>query len=37
MLFGSRKYKYEVDVWSLGCILVEIATGEQLFAGKSEL
>jgi len=37
MLFGSRKYQYEVDVWSLGCILVELATGEQLFAGKSEL
>jgi serine/threonine protein kinase len=37
MLFGSRKYKYEVDIWSLGCILVELATGQQLFAGKSEL
>lgn len=37
MLFGSRIYKYEVDVWSLGCILVELATGEQLFPGKSEL
>lgn len=37
MLFGSRKYKYEVDIWSLGCILVELATGQQLFAGKGEL
>lgn len=37
MLFGSRIYKYEVDVWSLGCILFELATGEQLFPGKSEL
>lgn len=37
MLFGSRRYEYEVDIWSLGCILVELATGEQLFAGKSEI
>ena len=37
MLFGSRSYKYEIDVWSLGCILFELAAGEQLFPGKTEL
>lgn len=37
MLFGSRNYHYEVDIWSLGCILMELATGEQLFPGKTEL
>lgn len=35
MLFGSRNYQYEVDVWSLGCILMELACGEPLFPGKS--
>ena len=37
MLFGSRNYQYEVDIWSLGCILMELACGEPLFPGKSEL
>jgi serine/threonine protein kinase len=35
MLFGDRQYKYEADIWSVGCILIEIATGEPLFNGKS--
>jgi serine/threonine protein kinase len=35
MLFGDRQYKYEADIWSVGCILMEIATGEPLFNGKS--
>jgi serine/threonine protein kinase len=37
MLYGCRKYKYEVDVWSLGCILMEVATGQPYFDGKSEI
>lgn len=37
MLYGSRKYKFEVDIWSVGCILMEIAAGEPLFNGKSEI
>lgn len=35
MLFGFRKYKYEVDIWSVGCIIMELAVGEPLFNSKS--
>lgn len=37
MLFGFRKYKYEVDIWSVGCILMEVAAGQPLFNSKSEI
>lgn len=37
MLYGSREYKFEVDVWSLGCILMEFACGQVYFDGKSEI
>ncbi|CAD6190477.1 unnamed protein product [Caenorhabditis auriculariae] len=30
-------YDTKIDMWSLGCILVEMHTGEPLFAGSSEL
>ncbi|KAH3756700.1 serine/threonine-protein kinase minibrain [Pelomyxa schiedti] len=29
-------YSYPIDMWSLGCILVELHTGDPLFAGKNE-
>ena len=30
-------YNLAIDMWSLGCILVEIHTGEPLFSGKDQV
>jgi serine/threonine protein kinase len=30
------KYSHEIDMWSLGCILCELATGKPLFPGENE-
>ena len=30
-------YDLSIDMWSLGCILVEMHTGELLFSGKDEV
>ncbi|KAI3437619.1 hypothetical protein D9Q98_000071 [Chlorella vulgaris] len=37
ILLGSPVYSTPVDVWSLGCVLAELATGEPLFLGDSEI
>lgn len=37
ILLGSPVYSTPVDVWSLGCVLAELATGEPLFLGDSEV
>lgn len=37
LLLGSQYYSSAVDVWSVGCILAELATGRPLFAGDSEI
>lgn len=37
MLFGSRTYGTEVDMWSYACIYAEVLVGLPLFTGKGEI
>jgi mitogen-activated protein kinase 15 len=35
MILGSRNYTKSIDMWSCGCILVELLSGKPLFPGSS--
>ncbi|ERM98629.1 cyclin-dependent kinase F-1 [Amborella trichopoda] len=37
LLYGSRSYSQEIDLWSLGCIFAELFSLEPLFAGNSDI
>ena len=37
LLLGAQRYDTPVDVWSVGCILAEMATARPLFPGDSEI
>lgn len=37
ILLGARHYSTPVDVWSIGCIFVELVTKHPLFPGDSEI
>lgn len=37
ILLGQHFYDFSVDMWSFGCVIGELITGEILFQGKSEL
>jgi len=37
MLLGTQRYGYEVDCWSAGCVIAEMATTRPLFPGDSEV
>lgn len=37
ILLGQHKYATPTDIWSLGCITAEMATGQALFPGDSEI
>merc|ERR1719421_2518099 len=37
ILLGSKLYSIPVDLWGVGCIFAEMATGAPLFAGDSEI
>lgn len=36
LLYGARFYGHAVDLWSAGCIIVELFTREALFRGRGE-
>jgi len=37
ILLGLPNYTYAVDVWSMGCVLVEMYLGSMLFQGSTEI
>merc|ERR1719353_1240734 len=37
ILLGAVLYSVPVDLWSIGCVMGEMATGQPLFAGDSEI
>ncbi|XP_043530431.1 cyclin-dependent kinase-like 2 [Chiloscyllium plagiosum] len=37
LLVGDTKYGKPVDVWAVGCLVMEMLTGEPLFPGDSEI
>lgn len=37
ILLGGKHYAPAVDIWSIGCIFAEMATGAPLFPGDSEI
>lgn len=37
ILLGTSKYATPMDMWSLGCIVAEMATAQALFPGDSEI
>jgi len=37
ILLGQSKYANPIDIWSLGCIMAEMATSQALFPGDSEI
>jgi len=36
VLLGSRHYSTPIDLWSVGCIFAEIASGRPLFPGRND-
>jgi len=37
ILLGQKRYDTSIDMWSAGCILAEIITGNAIFMGDSEI
>lgn len=36
MILGISKYSVAIDIWSVGCIMAELATLDPIFVGKNE-
>lgn len=37
LLVGDTKYGSSVDIWAIGCVFVELLTGQPLWPGKSDV
>ena len=37
LLFRKKFYSFEVDMWTVGCLLAELTLGEPLFNGETEI
>jgi glycogen synthase kinase 3 beta len=37
LIFGATEYNNQIDVWSIGCVIVEMVLGQPLFPGESAI
>lgn len=37
LIFGATNYTTQIDMWSLGCVVVEIINGEPPFIADSQV
>jgi glycogen synthase kinase 3 beta len=37
LIFGATKYSTVVDIWSAGCVILELLNGEPLFIGETSI
>ena len=37
MLLRKSRYGFEIDIWSFGCLLIEMILGETLFYAENEI
>lgn len=35
LIFGNTKYDYKIDIWSVGCVIAELISGEPIFKGET--